>query len=286
MQDILSVRDLTRNYERFSLQNINFSLPYGSIMGLMGDNGAGKTTTLKLILNLIRRDTGEIQVFGKDNIADEREIKAQLGVVFDECRFSDQLRPSDLDAVLSRTFAGWDSGYYRLLLEQFSLPSKGEIKSLSRGMKMKLSLACALAHHPRLLLLDEATSGLDPVARNEILDILLDFIQDEGRSVLLSSHITSDLERICDTIGYLHGGRMIFCEEKDTLLDRLGVLHCGEEQLQVLEPEVVVRVQRHRFGCDVLLGRRDEVIRRHPDWAIDRASLDEIMVFFAKGELR
>ena len=207
MQELLTVRGLTRRYDRFTLDHIDFSLPYGSIMGLMGDNGAGKTTTLKLILNLIRRDEGEVLVFGKDNITCEREIKEEIGVVFDECHFSDLLRPADLGRIFSQVYRRWDSASYKVLLDRFSLPGRAEIKTLSRGMKMKLSLACALAHHPRLLILDEATGGLDPVARSELLDLLLEFIQDESRSVLVSSHIISDLERICDTIGYLRRGR-------------------------------------------------------------------------------
>ena len=286
MQELLTVRGLTRRYDRFTLDHIDFSLPYGSIMGLMGDNGAGKTTTLKLILNLIRRDEGEVLVFGKDNITCEREIKEEIGVVFDECHFSDLLRPADLGRIFSQVYRSWDSASYKVLLDRFSLPGRAEIKTLSRGMKMKLSLACALAHHPRLLILDEATGGLDPVARSELLDLLLEFIQDESRSVLVSSHIISDLERICDTIGYLHEGRMVFYQEKDALLERLGVLHCGEGDLALLEPEFLLRVRRHQFGCDALVDCRESIRNRHPDWALDRAPLEEIMLFYAKGEER
>lgn len=284
MQNLLEVQGLTRSYPRFALDHISFSLASGSIMGLMGDNGAGKTTTLKLILNLIRRDEGEILLFGKDNRQYEKEIKQEIGVVFDECHFSDLLRPDDLGKILSSIYRKWDPAYYRQLLERFSLPSRAEIKSFSRGMKMKLSFCCAAAHHPRLLLLDEATGGLDPVARSELLDLLLEMIQDEDRSVLLSSHITSDLERICDTVGYLHAGRLAFCEEKDSLLDRMGILRCGEETLGTLDPGVCLRVRRHQFGCDALIDGREALSRRHPDWAIDRATLEDIMVFYAKGE--
>ncbi|PWM25494.1 MAG: ABC transporter [Oscillospiraceae bacterium] len=286
MQNLLEVHGLTRSYSGFTLDHISFSLASGSIMGLIGDNGAGKTTTLKLILNLIRRDEGEVILFGQDNRSAEREIKQQIGVVFDECHFSDLLRPDDLDRIHAAIYRGWDSAYYRQLLDRFSLPLRGTIKSFSRGMKMKLSFCCAMAHHPRLLLLDEATGGLDPVARNELLDLLLGFIQDEDRSVLLSSHITSDLERICDTVGYLHAGKMAFCEEKDALLERMGILHCGEDQLSSLEPDACLRVRRHQFGCDVLIDGREALSRQHPDWVVDRATLEDIMVFYAKGERR
>ncbi len=208
MKNALELSHITKDYGSFRLDDISFSLPGGAILGLIGENGAGKTTTIKCILNLIHRDAGEIRVLGQDNLAQERAIKEDLGVVLDESVFHDSLRPRDVDRIMARLYKGWDSALFARYCGKFSLPNEKTIKEFSKGMKMKLSIAAALAHRPRLLILDEATSGLDPVAREEILDEFLDFIQDEEHSVLLSSHITSDLEKCADYIVYLHRGEL------------------------------------------------------------------------------
>lgn len=195
MESILEVKDLVKRYQDFTLDHVSFSLPKGSILGFIGENGAGKTTTLKLILNLIQKESGRVTLFGMDHMKEERRIKEQIGVVFDESYFHDTLSPKDVASVLCRVYPTWDDRLFDRYLGRFSLPKDKVLKEFSRGMKMKLSIASALAHKPKLLILDEATSGLDPVVRNEILDVFLEFIQDEDHSVLLSSHITSDLEK-------------------------------------------------------------------------------------------
>ncbi|MFR6186093.1 MAG: ABC transporter ATP-binding protein [Lawsonibacter sp.] len=195
MTNCIEIKGLCKSYPDFSLQNIDLTLPGGTIMGLIGENGAGKTTTIKCILNLIRRDAGEITLLGRDNLREERAAKAGVGVVLDECVFHDALRPRDLERILAPVYPTWDNGLYRDYLDKFRLPGKNLIKTFSRGMKMKLSLAAALAHRPQLLILDEATAGLDPVVRDEILDEFLNFICDEDHAILISSHITSDRKR-------------------------------------------------------------------------------------------
>ena len=207
MGNLLAISGLCKRYQSFALEDVGFSLPEGSIMGFIGENGAGKTTTLKLILNEVRRDAGEIRIFGKDNIRDEIEVKKQIGVVFDEICFYDELTAGDVGKILRRVFRTWDQPLFEKYLREFGLPQKKKIKEYSKGMKMKFSIASAISHHPRLLLLDEATSGLDPIVRSDILDLFLDFIQDEGCSVLFSSHITTDLERVADYVTFLHKGQ-------------------------------------------------------------------------------
>ena len=227
MTNCIEIKGLCKSYPDFSLQNIDLTLPGGTIMGLIGENGAGKTTTIKCILNLIRRDAGEITLLGRDNLREERAAKAGVGVVLDECVFHDALRPRDLERILAPVYPTWDNGLYRDYLDKFRLPGKNLIKTFSRGMKMKLSLAAALAHRPQLLILDEATAGLDPVVRDEILDEFLNFICDEDHAILISSHITSDLEKAADYITYLHQGRVVLSQPKDELLDRYGRVGCS-----------------------------------------------------------
>jgi ABC-2 type transport system ATP-binding protein len=284
MEYALSVRNLTKHYKNFTLRDVSFDLPCGSILGLIGDNGAGKTTTIKAILNLIRRDAGEITVLGMDNITGERRIKEQIGVAFDEFCWSDTLRAGDVGRVLSRIYPTWDQAMFSRLIQRCGLAPGQLLKEYSRGMKMKLSLAAALAHHPRLLLLDEATGGLDPVVRSEMLDSFLEFIQDERRAVLISSHITSDLEKICDYICYIHAGRVLLCERKDLLLERCGVLRCGAKEFAGVDRHDILRQRRGGFGCEALVGDRARAARRYPGAVVDPATLEDIMVFYAKGE--
>lgn len=285
MEYAISVNNLTKRYKEFSLRDVTFALPQGSILGLIGDNGAGKTTTIKAILNLIRRDSGEISVLGMDNIADERRIKQQIGVAFDELCWSHTLRGEDVGRILAQIYPTWDSRMFSQLLERYGLPPRQLIKEYSRGMKMKLSVAAALSHHPRLLILDEATGGLDPVVRNEMLDSFMEFIEDEQHSILMSSHITGDLEKICDYICYIHSGRVLLCERKDLLLERYGVLRCGAEALASIDPGDLVRLRRGSFGCEALVSDRERIACRYHGLVLDPASLEDIMMFYAKGEL-
>lgn len=284
MTNSIEISGLCKSYGDFALDHIDLTLLGGAILGLIGENGAGKTTTIKCILNLIRRDAGTIALMGYDNIAQEQQAKAEVGVVLDECFFHDTLRPRDLHAILSRVYKTWDRDLYGSYLKKFQLPEGKFIKEFSRGMKMKLSLAAALAHHPKLLILDEATAGLDPVVRDEILDEFLGFIQDEDHSILISSHITSDLEKVADYITYLHQGRVVLSEAKDVLQDSYGRLACTAQQLSTIQPEDLVRVRKGSYGCEALVSDRAAFHKKYPQLMVEPISLEDIMLFIGKGE--
>ena len=285
MTNSIEISGLCKSYGDFALQDVSLTLPGGAIMGLIGENGAGKTTLIKCILNLIQRDSGHITLLGYDNVREERLAKAEIGVVLDECFFHDTLRPRDVGAILAPVFRDrWDAGLYRDYLDKFQLPQGKLIKEFSRGMKMKLSLAAALAHRPRLLLLDEATAGLDPVVRDEILDEFLAFICDEEHSILISSHITSDLEKAADYITYLHQGRVVLSDAKDVILDSYGRVGCTAGQLADIDPADLVRVRRGSFGCEALVADRAVFHRRHPQLMVEPIALEDIMLFIGKGE--
>ena len=286
MTNAIEIRGLCKSFGDFALDHIDLTLPGGSIMGLIGENGAGKTTTIKCILNLIRRDAGEISIWGRDNLREERAAKAGVGVVLDECFFHDSLRPRDLDRVLGPVFPDWDRGLYGDYLDKFRLPANKLIREFSRGMKMKLSLAAALAHRPRLLILDEATAGLDPVVRDEILDEFLAFIQDEDHAILISSHITSDLEKAADYITYLHQGKVVLSEAKDVILDSYGRAAGTAEQFAQVDPADLVRVRRGSFGWEGLVADRAAFRRKYRDLLVEKTTLEDIMLFIGKGEVQ
>lgn len=285
MTNSIMIQGLCKSYGDFALRDVTMTLPGGAIMGLIGENGAGKTTTIKCILNLIRRDGGEITLLGRDNIKEERLIKQDVGMVLDECFFHDSLRPRDISRILAPVYRNWDGALFEWYLDKFSLPQK-LVKEFSRGMKMKLSLAAALAHHPRLLILDEATAGLDPVVRDEILDEFLGFIQDEEHSILISSHIISDLEKVADYITYLHRGQVVLSDSKDAILEQYGRVGCTVRQLEGLDPGELLRVRRGTYGCEALVSDRAAFRRRHPELAVDPISLEELMLFISKGEVQ
>ena len=284
MPDLIKIDHLRKDYGSFQLRDVSFTVPEGCIMGLIGENGAGKTTVIKLLLNILRRDGGTVTIFGKDNLASEREIKEETGVVFDECYFHGDLFPADLGKILSAAYRSWDGGLYRRLLDDFEIPVKKSVKELSKGMKMKLQIAGALSHHPRLLILDEATSGLDPVVRSEILDLLLDFIQEEGNSALFSSHITSDLEHVADYITFLHRGELVFSRSKDDLIYQYGIARCGASEFEKLDRRHVIRYRKSGYGVEALVSHREAVRRSRPDLVVDRATLEDIMVLYSKGD--
>ncbi|MBM6925244.1 ABC transporter ATP-binding protein [Pseudoflavonifractor phocaeensis] len=284
MNDALNVSHLTKDYGSFKLDDVSFSVPGGTIMGLIGENGAGKSTTIKCILNLVRRDGGEITVFGRDNLTDERAVKGEIGVVLDESLFHDALTPTQIGTMLSRVYPHWDRGCYGGYLKKFELPEKKPLKTFSRGMKMKLALAAAFGAKPRLLILDEATSGLDPVVRDEILDEFLEFIQDEDHAVLISSHITSDLEKAADYITYLHKGKVALTGAKDELLDTYGKLVCSRSDLEEVDRSLLVGSRVGQFGCEALVKDRHAFARRYPSLTVDPVALEDIMVFTGKGD--
>lgn len=284
MSNAIEVKHLKKDYKLFHLDDVSLTLPGGAILGLIGENGAGKSTTIKCILNLIRRGSGEITIFGKDNIKDERAVKEDIGVVLDESVFHDTLTPQNVDKILSRVFRHWDSPLFHEYLDKFELNKSQYIKGFSRGMKMKLSIAAALSHHPRLLILDEATSGLDPVVRDEILDEFLAFIRDEEHSILISSHITSDLEKVADYVTYLHKGKVALSGAKDELLDSYGRLVCGKGDLDAVDKKYLVGARVGQYGSEALVKDKHEFARRYPGLTVDPVTLEEIMVLTVKGD--
>ena len=286
MTNCIEIKGLSKSYGDFALKNINLTLPGGSILGLIGENGAGKTTTIKCILNLIHRDAGEISLLGYDNVREERLAKQDIGLVLDECFFHDTLRPLDVGKVLAPAYKNWDGDLFQSYLDKFGLPEKKLIKEFSRGMKMKLSLSAALAHRPKLLILDEATAGLDPVVRDEILDEFLGFISDEDHAVLMSSHITSDLEKVADYIAYIHRGEVVLSGARDAILDSYGRVGCTAAQLETIDPRDVLRTRKGAFGCEALVADRAAFARKYPMLLVERTTLEDIMLFVGKGEAK
>lgn len=286
MKNALEVSHLTKDYGSFKLDDVSFTVPGGTIMGLIGENGAGKSTTIKCILNLVSRDGGEIQVLGLDNLRDEQAVKAQVGVVLDETTFHDVLTAPQVGKILAKLYPNWDMALYQRYLDKFGLAGKKPVKTFSKGMKMKLSLAAAFAARPKLLILDEATSGLDPVVRDEILDEFLDFIQDEDHAILLSSHITSDLEKVADYVTYLHRGKVAVSGAKDELLDTYGRLVCARADLAQVDPALLVGVRTGQFGCEALVRDKHAFVRFYPGLTVDPVTLEDIMVFTVKGDAK
>lgn len=286
MGSALEIHELMKKYEDFTLDHISFQVPSGSIVGLIGENGAGKTSTINAVLGLIKKDSGEIEILGEnaDNLSSP--VKEEIGVVFDGSNFSEELTPVKLNKVLRDVYSSWDQALFRKLLEQMEVPLSKKIKTSSKGMKMKLSIAVALAHHPRLLILDEATSGLDPVMRDDILDMFLDFVQDEEHSILVSSHITSDLEKVADYIVFIHKGKIIFAKSKDELLENYGIIKCGREQFEALDKEDQIIYRRLDYEWQVLTADRNRAQKKYPKALVIPATIDEIMLLYVKGEHR
>lgn len=271
----LEIRNLTRHLGDFTLDSLNLTLPGGCILGLIGENGAGKSTTIRLILGMLRPDGGTVTILGRDNRDNLALTKQDIGVVLDEVGIPECMTPKQVGIVMADVFTRWDAKTYEGLLERFSLPENKKFKEFSRGMKMKLGLAVALSHEAKLLILDEATSGLDPVVRDEVVSILSEFTRDESHSILISSHIVSDLEKLCDYVAFLHRGKLLLCEEKDMLLSEYGILHCRPEDL----PETgVLHKKLSPYGAEAIV-RRDAV---KPGTALSPISMEELFVFMSK----
>jgi len=279
----IELKNVSKEYKDFKLSDISMVVPEGSVVGLIGKNGAGKTTMLKLILDCIKRNSGEIQIFGLDNRKAGETVKEQIGVVWDECAFHETINVLDINKIMKHIYKQWNEETYRSYIKRFHLPEKKTIKEYSRGMKMKLSIATALSHNAKLLILDEPTGGLDPVVRNEILDIFMEFMQDESHSILMSSHITSDLEHIADYITFIDEGKIIFSELKDNLLEQHGILKCGAEVFEQLDAKEYIGYKKNAFGYEVLVKDRFQVKRQVKDALIDGPALDEIMQFYIEG---
>ena len=278
MENCIEIKGLCKKYSQFELKNVDLTVPCGSVMGFIGENGAGKSTTIKAILGLLTPTAGSVTVLGEEAMKLSNETKAKIGVVFDGLVFPNNLNAMQLDKVMAGIYHNWDSEKYFGYLNRFGLPLKKKFKGFSRGMEMRLSIATALSHDPQLLVLDEPTSGLDPVMRSEILDIFLEFMQDETHSILLSTHITSDLEHIADYITLVHKGQIIFTEERNEMRDKYRILKCDEQQHALIDKEDIVGIRKTRFTCEVLTTAAE----KYPDIVSDVPSIDDIMVFYVK----
>lgn len=285
--NILEVKNLNKRFDGFALKDISFSLPCGYIMGFIGANGAGKSTTIKLLINLLHRDGGKISFFGQELLESEKEIKDRIGVVFDESHFYEEITLADNERIVAPFYSRWDHAQFIRYLKRFDLDPKQKLKKLSKGMKMKFALATALAHEAELLIMDEPTGGLDPVFRNELLEILAEFIQDGQRSVLFSTHITSDLDKTADFITFIHEGEIVFSAAKDDILEQYALVK-GDTNL--LTPELqplFVGLRRSPFGFEGLVRDRQEALRRLREQALfEKPSLEDIMLYTVRREQR
>ncbi len=274
----LEIKNLTKTFPGFTLDHLSLTLQSGCILGLIGENGAGKSTTIKLILDILHKDSGTVTILGRDNTEDIRLTKEDVGVVMDEAGIPECLTTKQVDKVMRHTFRQWDGAEYARLLQMMSLPDNKPFKDFSRGMKMKLSIAIAMSHHAKLLILDEPTSGLDPVVRDEVVEMFSDFTRDENHSILISSHIVSDLEKLCDYVAFLHQGRLLLCEEKDVLLAQYGILHCTAEQLAELDSRAVKHRKETPYGVEAMV-LRDAA---PAGMKLSPISIEELFVFMVK----
>ncbi len=275
----LEIRDLTKAFPGFTLSGLTLTLPSGCIMGLIGENGAGKSTTIRLILDILHKDSGSVKLLGRDNTDDIRLTKEDVGVVMDEVGIPECLTVSQVGKVMKYTHRNWDEAEYRRLLSKLALPDGKPFKEFSRGMKMKLGIAIALSHGSKLLLLDEATAGLDPVVRDEVIGMFYDFTRDESHSILISSHIVSDLEKLCDYIAFLHQGKLLLCEEKDRLLSEYGILHCTRQELEQFDPQAIKYKKESPYGLEVMVRREAVPAGVH----LSPIDIEELFIFMVKG---
>ncbi len=274
----LEIKDLCKSYKGFSLNNLNLTLPSGCIMGLIGENGAGKSTTIKLILDMIKRDSGSITILGRDNKDNLNLTKEDIGVVLDEVGISECLTTKEVNKIMKHTFKNWEEDTFAEYLRKLSIPEGKKFKDFSRGMKMKLGIAVALSHGAKLLILDEATSGLDPVVRDEVTDIFNEFTRDENHSILISSHIVSELEKICDYIAFIHKGKLLLCEEKDVLREQYGIIRCDKEEIDNIDKEYVIGKKESAYGVEAIVAR--EAIPRDMD--VSPIDIEQLFIFMVK----
>ena len=283
MENAIEIKNLSKSYEDFCLNNIILNIPKGSIVGLIGENGAGKSTLISSLLGIIKSSYEELKIFGMDFKTDEIQIKKDIAVIFDTTHYDDEFTPKFIGQILSKVYSNWDQATYLKYIHQFNLPMKKKIKKFSRGMKMKLEFAIAFSHDAKLLILDEATSGLDPIIRDEILSIIREYTEDENHTVLMSSHITSDLDKISDYIAYIHEGELLFMTPYDELREEYGVLHVGKELLDSLNREDIIGYTKGAYSYTILVKNRLAIQSVFKDLEIMRPTVEEIMLFYAKG---
>ena len=285
MENIIEIKNLKKKYDdKFELGEIDITIPKGVIVGLIGENGSGKTTLIKLMLNIIKSDNGEIKIFGKDNKRKEKEIKEDIGVVLDNMFFPELLNAKDINNSMKDIYKNWDSKLYFSYLKEFDLPDNKSLKSMSKGMRKKLEIATALAHKPKLLILDEPTSGLDPVIRNEVLDIFQKFIEDEEHGVLLSTHITSDLEHIADEIIFIDKGKKVLQKSRDEIIDNYGILKCDIDYFSNIAKKDIITYKKTKYAYEILVDDKEKTSKKYPSCVIDKITLEDLMVLVIKGK--
>lgn len=284
MINIIEIKNLVKKYDnKFTLGSIDLEIPSGVIVGLIGENGAGKTTLIKSILNILKIDEGNIKIFNKDFNKEENTIKEDIGVVLDNMFFPEILTPKDINIVMKDIYKKWDEELFKKYLNDFGLNSNKQIKTMSKGMRKKLEIATSLSHHPKLLILDEPTSGLDPVVRNEVLDIFLDFIQDEEHTILLSTHITSDLEHIADKIIFINKGKILLDKNRDDLLDNYGILKCDIDSFDIISKEDIIVYKKNKYNYEILVDNISKIKKKYKNFIVDKITLEELMVLMIKG---
>ena len=284
MTNIIEIKNLVKKYDnRFTLGSIDLEIPNGVIVGLIGENGAGKTTLIKSILNILKIDEGNIKIFNKDFNKEENTIKEDIGVVLDNMFFPEILTPKDINIVMKDIYKKWDEELFKKYLNDFGLNINKQIKTMSKGMRKKLEIATSLSHHPKILILDEPTSGLDPVVRNEVLDIFLDFIQDEEHTILLSTHITSDLEHIADKIIFINKGKILLDKNRDDLLDNYGILKCDINSFDTISKEDIIVYKKNKYNYEILVDNISKIKKKYKNFIVDKITLEELMVLMIKG---
>lgn len=283
MKNVIEIKDLKKTYEEFTLNIKELKIPAGEVIGLIGENGAGKTTLIKLILNIINRDSGTIKIFNKEGKENELDIKEDIGVVLDNTFFPEILNPKDIDSIMKDIYKNWDSKLFYKYLKDFKITPNQILKTMSKGMRKKVEIATSLAHHPKLLILDEATSGLDPIVRNEVLDMFLDFIEDEEHTIILSTHITSDLEHIADHIVFINKGRVVLEKQRDEIIDNYGILKCDIDKFENVSKEDIVAYKKNRYNYEILVDDKNKCKKKYKDYIIDNITLEEMMLIIIKG---
>ncbi|MDO5434101.1 ABC transporter ATP-binding protein [Eubacterium sp.] len=283
MQNILEVRGMCKKYADFNLKNISFAVPRGTIVGMTGENGSGKSTIIKCALNIDFMDSGEVEILGRSSLSLKNKDREKIGVIFEQTNFPVTMTPRKIGKMLSKIYRQWDGRAYEMYLEKMKLPADKKLMEFSRGMCQKHAIISALSHSPELLVLDEATSGLDPVIRDEIYDLFLDFVQDEDHGILITSHITKDLERVADYIVCIHEGEVILNRQKDQLLRDYGILRCGRAAFETLAAEDIMLCYERDYEWDVLVENREKIVRKYPQLIVDPVSIDELLLMYARG---
>ena len=285
MENIIEINGLKKKYDdKFELGKIDISIPKGIIVGLIGENGAGKTTLIKSMLSIMKIDEGKIKIFGKDYKKEEKAIKEDIGVVLDNMFFPELLNAKDINSVMKDIYENWDSELYFSYLKEFNLPENKPLKAMSKGMRKKLEIVTAISHKPKLLILDEPTSGLDPVVRSEVLEIFQKFIEDEEHSILLSTHITSDLEHIADEIIFIDKGKKVLQKSRDEIIDNYGILKCDIDYFPNIDKQDIVTYRKTKYSYEILIENKEQLTKKYNKCIIDKITLEDLMLLIIKGE--